>query len=89
MLRCKSLASLQNSVSGCYGMFSMGKMAMRGLRRRNALLCHNSLMDVDVCVDFCAESSVVGLYRRRVCPETHSTILAKMEKWGCLWRSDF
>lgn len=40
-------------------------MAVRSLRRRNALLCHDSLTDGDVGVDFCAESSVVGLCRRR------------------------
>jgi hypothetical protein len=40
-------------------------MAVRGLRHRTALLRCDSRMDVDVVMDFCVESSVVGLYRRR------------------------
>lgn len=68
-------------------------MAMRGLRHRNALLCHDSLMDVGV--DFCAESSVVGLYRRRSDDDSFRFLVRKGEYaprrtrlFGERWKSE-
>ena len=68
---------------------------MRGLRRRNALLCRDSLMDLDVCVDFCAESSVVGLYRRRSDDDSFRFLVRKGEYaprrarlFGERWKSE-